>query len=87
MKFCIVTWMDAAEPNPDEVTAVNDLNLAPIPVFSSGYIVEENKEFITLARDFFQGNPIFSNAVRRCLSIPKRSIIKITRIHAQELKI
>jgi hypothetical protein len=82
--FAIIEWEDSCEPSVD--TTSNPETLPALRVFSSGYVISDDKKGMVIARDYFPAvndeNEEYIETVRRRLMIPRsaiRSVLKIKR--------
>lgn len=81
--IAIISWRDAAIHGRNQVTETDTKDYGLMEGYSVGVIVNETKEFITLATDFFPSQKDNEENTYRCLnSIPKGCIYRIRRIKA-----
>ena len=77
--FVLIKWLDAAENSDGDDDRI--IEASPVlTTYSCGYLVHEDKDKITLARDFFPApSPHHDNTVRRKITIPRRMVESIVK--------
>ena len=74
MKIAVIVWNDAAQDSENVISDVHDLDgingLVHSQCLTCGYLLQNNKEQVAIARDFFFNH----DQVRSRLLIPKKMI-------------
>jgi hypothetical protein len=74
MKIATIRWVDAFAyddcQKPDQEFPIYD-------VVTSGTVIKETEEYITVCRDYFEGKGELDALARYSISIPKKMIVAI----------
>lgn len=84
MKIATIRWTDAFAYDECQ-RLIPELEFPIYEVVTSGVVIQETEEYITVCRDFFEGKLNFEPMARYSISIPKKMITDISVKDIEEI--